>query len=100
MHSTRPWRYAAAITVDESRCVASNPEKQHYTVIPESVYCSMKLGCERCHEEFWFTANEQKGWYEEWGFWIDSVPKHCEPCRRALREEKGRAVPTPRGDGP
>ncbi len=50
----------------------------------------MKLRCERCGEEFWFSANEQRVWYEEWGFWIDSVPKHCAACRTMLREANGR----------
>lgn len=84
--SARPWRYASAIEVDESQCVAADPEKQHYSVVSVPVYYSMKLGCERCGEEFWFSANEQRVWYEEWGFWIDSVPKHCAGCRKRLRE--------------
>ena len=49
MNSARPWRYSTAIAIDESLCVTANPEKQHYTVVPELFYCSMKLGCERCH---------------------------------------------------
>ena len=91
MKSSRPWRYASAIAVDELRCVPADPAKQHYTVVPESAYCSMKLGCERCHGEFWFTADEQRLWYEEWRFWIDSVPKHCASCRKQLRETEGQA---------
>jgi hypothetical protein len=87
MNSARPWRYSSAITVDESHCVLANPDKQHYTVVPESAYYSMKLRCERCGEDFWFSANEQRVWYEEWGFWIDSVPRRCVTCRRLLREE-------------
>ena len=92
MKTARPWRYSSAITVDESHCVPANPEKQHYTVVPESTYYSMKLRCERCREEFWFSANEQRVWYEEWGFWIDSVPGHCAMCRKLLREEQNRTL--------
>src|SRR5687767_4921515 len=77
MKSSRPWRYSTAIAVDESHCVTANPEKQNYSVIAESTYCSMQLTCERCHQPFWFTANEQQMWYEQWGFWIDSIPKEC-----------------------
>lgn len=90
MNSARPWRYFSAIPVDESQQVPANPEKQNYTVVPESAYCSMKLRCERCKEEFWFSANEQKVWYEEWVFWVDSVPKNCARCRKLVREEHGR----------
>ena len=25
-------------------------------------------------------------WYEDLGFWIDSLAKHCSKCRRVLRE--------------
>ena len=89
MKSSRPWRYASAITVDESNCVLANADKQNYTVIPESLYCSMQLNCERCNQQFWFTANEQQLWYEQWGFWIDSVPKELAECRRITRETKG-----------
>jgi hypothetical protein len=91
MKSSRPWRYASAITVDELDCLAANPDKQYYSVIPESTYCSMQLSCERCNQSFWFTANEQKLWYEQWGFWIDSVPNECAACRRITRETKGQA---------
>ena len=59
-------------------------------MIPETVYCSMKLRCENCSEEFWFSANEQRVWYEQWGFWIDSIPKRCAKCRRLQREAHGR----------
>lgn len=89
--TARPWRYSSAIAVDKSQCVPANSAKQNYSVVPESVYYSMKLECERCGEEFWFSANEQRVWYEEWGFWIDSVPKQCAGCRRLLREANGRA---------
>ena len=89
MQSTRPWRYFHAQDVDESTSVTANPEKQNYTVVAESTYYSMKLVCDRCRQEFWFSANEQKIWYEEWGFWIDSIPKQCAYCRKVLRAERG-----------
>jgi hypothetical protein len=88
---TRPWRYRSTLEIDQSDSVIADTKKQRVTVTAEVVYHSMKLACDRCGEEFWFSANEQRVWYEEWGFWIDSVPKQCPPCRRLLREERGRA---------
>lgn len=44
--------------------------------------------CARCGGEFPFTASEQRTWYEEYGFWVDSRPKHCLPCRKELRNVK------------
>ncbi len=92
LESRLPWRYSRALAIDDSNYVVAIPEKQNYTVIAESMYYSMKLSCEECNEEFWFSANEQRVWYEEWGFWIDSVPKQCTTCRKSLRDE-GRAAP-------
>ena len=89
MNTSRPWRYSSAIAVDEANSVAADPAKQNYTAVPELTYVSMQLRCEGCCQPFWFTASEQKLWYEEWGFWIDSVPKECAECRRATREAKG-----------
>ena len=88
--TARTWRYSSAIAVDESELVPADPDKQNYSVSPESAYYSMKLRCQRCGEEFWFSASEQRVRYEEWGFWIDSVPKHCSGCRKLLREANGR----------
>ncbi len=59
MNSARPWRYFSAIAVDESQQVLADPEKQNYTVVPESAYCSIKLRCERCKEEFWFSKDQE-----------------------------------------
>jgi hypothetical protein len=41
-----------------------------------------------CREEFAFTADEQRTWYEEYGFWVDSLPRHCLAWRRELRDMK------------
>mgnify|MGYP003737477309 CR=1 FL=1 len=65
--------------------------KQNYTVVPESHYFAMQIQCERCSEIFWFSEHEQQYWYEELGFWIDSIPVNCPNCRRDLRADKGRA---------
>jgi hypothetical protein len=31
---------------------------------------------------------EQRVWYEQYHYWIDSAPKHCLECRRQLRHLK------------
>jgi hypothetical protein len=41
--------------------------------------------CDRCEAEFSFSAPEQRRWYEDLGFWIDSLPKHCLRCRLDVR---------------
>jgi hypothetical protein len=41
--------------------------------------------CRSCREPFTFTAAEQKHWYEELGFLLDSTAVHCRQCRAARR---------------
>jgi hypothetical protein len=91
MKSARPWRYSSAITIDESSYVPANADRQHFTVVPESAYYSMQLRCDGCGEEFWFSADEQRTWYEEWGFWIDSVPDQCPKAGNC--DVSGKAAP-------
>ena len=51
-----------------------------------------------CGKEFCFTAAEQRLWYEEYRFYVDSLPKVCTACRRenrrlkTLRQEYDREV--------
>lgn len=41
--------------------------------------------CERCGQEFTWTADEQKTWFEDFSFWIGSQPRQCKKCRAELR---------------
>ena len=71
--------------MDEARIVEADTGKQNFTVVPESHYIAMHILCENCREQFCFSENEQKHWYEELRFWIDSVPKQCPRCRKESR---------------
>ena len=88
MHSSRPWRYSTALSIDESRFLPADTAKQNYTVVPESYYYAMEIQCLGCLRAFWFSENEQKYWYEELVFWIDSIPKQCPACRKGLRDHR------------
>jgi len=72
--------YESAIRADVSR--------QDFTDAPRHWYMDATFRCVRCGEEFRFTAAEQKLWYEEFRFYVDSRPNECPPCRRELRALK------------
>ncbi|HXV64950.1 MAG TPA: zinc-ribbon domain containing protein [Vicinamibacteria bacterium] len=77
-----------ALHLDFESAVRANPENQNCSMCPRYWYVDAVFPCDRCGEKFGFTAEEQHVWYEEYGFWVDSLPKHCLSCRRALRELK------------
>lgn len=50
-------------------------------------YFDQERTCQRCSEQYIFTKEEQKHWYEELKFYMASIPNECAPCRKAIREE-------------
>jgi hypothetical protein len=76
-HGSRHLDYKTAQRADVS--------KQHCTVCPRHWYMDATFVCCDCGQEFVFTASEQRYWYEDRRFWIDSLPKRCLPCRKAER---------------
>jgi hypothetical protein len=77
--------FFGAQRLDYTTAQPANISKQHYTVCPRHWYVDATFVCSDCSREFVFTANEQRFWYEDRRFWIDSLPKRCAECRKAER---------------
>lgn len=77
--------FFGAVRVHYRTAVRSHPEKQNCSICPRYWYVDADFACARCGAEFTFSADEQRTWYEEYGFWVDSVPKNCLACRRDAR---------------
>ena len=80
--------FPGALHLDYRTAVRSNPDRQNCSICPRYWYVDATFACVLCDATFVFSAAEQRVWYEEYGFWIDSVPKHCLTCRRNLRTLK------------
>ena len=74
--------------IDYSTAVRADVTQQSFCVCPRHWYIDAAFECSRCGESFVFTADEQKFWYEELKFWIDSLPRECAKCRKELRALK------------
>lgn len=72
--------FQGAVYLDYSSAIRGNPGKQNYLVCPRHWYLDADFNCERCHVEFTWTAREQKYWFEDYYFWVDSRPRHCKGC--------------------
>ena len=44
--------------------------------------------CRRCREDFLFSAEEQRHWWEVLGLPTEVWPRQCAPCRKVIRREK------------
>lgn len=80
--------FRGAVHLDYTKAVRADIAKQEYGVCPRHWYVDAGFCCMRCGTSFVFSAPEQRFWYEELKFHVDSLPKRCQECRRALRELK------------
>ena len=83
-----PHFFYGSVRLKYDTAVRAEPDKQNCSICPRYWYLDAVFRCDRCGSEFEFTAAEQRLWYEEYGFWVDSRPKHCLACRRGLRTLK------------
>jgi hypothetical protein len=79
------WR---CVSLDYDSAIRADITRQDYSVVPRHWYIDAKFRCDRCQTVFGFSAQEQKVWYEGYGFWVDSCAKQCRDCRRELRDLK------------
>jgi hypothetical protein len=90
--------FFGVVRMDYGTAVRANVEAQNCSICPRYWYVDATFACERCGDEFPFSAAEQRVWYEEYRFWVDAFPKHCRDCRRdarhakALRQEYDRQI--------
>ena len=94
-----------ALYLDHDTAIRGNPEKQNFTVCPRFWYLDADFRCDGCGQEFTWTAGEQKAWFEDYFFWVDSQPRHCRKCRAnrkrlaELRKEYDASVADARDHG-
>jgi hypothetical protein len=77
--------FYGALAVHHETAARASVEKQNYSVCPRHWYMDADFKCERCGKEFTWTAKEQKVWFEDYFFWVDSRPRHCKECSGAIR---------------
>jgi hypothetical protein len=77
-----------SLRVHYDTALRADTDKQNCSVCPRCWYVDASFRCDRCGAEFLFSAAEQRAWYEDYGFWVDSLPRHCLACRRDLRNLK------------
>ena len=77
--------FFGARSMDYRTAQKADYAKQNYTVCPRFWYVDAVFVCCDCGNDFVFSADEQRFWYEDKQFWVDSLPKRCAKCRKAER---------------
>lgn len=66
--------------------ILADPSKQTRATIPVTHYFDLERICLDCRRRFIFFAEEQKYWYEELGFGLESDCIRCTDCRKRQQE--------------
>lgn len=66
--------------------VAADLDRQTPATIPVTHYLDIERKCAECRRWFIFFAEEQKYWYEELEFPLESDCLHCSECRKVRQE--------------
>jgi len=62
--------------------IVADPSKQTRATVPVTHYFDLERGCRDCKRQFIFFAEEQRYWYEELGFGLESDCVRCAECRK------------------
>jgi hypothetical protein len=82
-------QWACSLCLKNHRAIIAKPEFQQWCDhSPYLAYFDVLVKCQDCQDVFTFSADEQKYWYEELNFWIQSRPNRCRPCRTRQRSQK------------
>ena len=73
---------------DFDSAIKADTSRQDFSVEPRYWYVDATIRCDRCKKDFLFSADEQRFWYEELRFYVDSFARQCPACRGELRELK------------
>lgn len=69
----------------ENTAIAADLKKQSSATVPVTHYYDVERQCRDCNQMFIFFAAEQKYWYEELKFPLESDCIRCFPCREKQR---------------
>ena len=79
------WLFPNISEKHHATAIKANYVKQNFSICPRYWYLDTTSRCVECKEAFTFTVREQRKWYEEYFFWVDSYPIRCVECRKSKR---------------
>ena len=85
-------QWACNSCIEDGAAVTAQPWLQNWgDYEPFYAYFDTDQHCASCGKDFVFRADEQRFWYEEKRFNVQSYPKNCLNCRRRHRDKKKHA---------
>lgn len=79
------FEWACDSCLKNKKALIANPSQQNDGYNSHLAYYDISLNCKNCGNEFTFTKEEKKLWYEELKFFRESTPLNCLKCRKEIR---------------
>lgn len=76
------YAYASGTKRIPNTAILADTSKQTRATVPVTHYFDLERRCRDCKRQFIFFAEEQKHWYEELGFGLESDCVRCTECRK------------------
>jgi hypothetical protein len=80
--------FGSATHLEYASAIRGDIEKQNFSVCPRHWYVEADFKCAECGQEFTWTVDEQRVWFEEHYLWIDARPRHCKNCKSTQKRLK------------
>ena len=83
-------RWACDACLREKRAIVADHQVQYYSTLnwPHMAYYDTQHTCRSCGDEFTFSKEEKRHWFEELQFYIEAKAVRCQSCRKELNAEK------------
>lgn len=82
-------KWACDSCIEKSNALVASPSKQNFCdYLPFLAYFDSNRLCKSCDKAFVFKKEEQKYWYENLHFWVQSEAICCKSCRKEKRVNK------------
>ena len=93
--------FMGALRLHLDSAIRADEKKQNHSGWPREWYIDADFACDGCEQKFRWTAAEQKVWFEEYRFYVQKLPTHCEACQRLkhLRKEYDAKVAAAKANG-
>ncbi len=80
--------YACDSCLAKKKAILANPKLQHGSFFYHLAYFDESRTCQTCGDDYIFTKEEKRHWYEVLKFWVYAKSVNCKNCSKEIRTER------------
>jgi len=80
--------YACDNCINSKKAILANPKVQQGAWFAHLAYFDENRTCQTCGDDYIFSKEEKKHWYEKLQFWVYAQSVNCKNCSKEIRVER------------